>query len=95
MNSLAMPVSISAMPRHYIQHVVNAGLGPDGEQRCRRCRELLPMVPGGHPEGWVTLGYEETDGKETLSSIHGLSGPILSTDSYEECIADDGVPAHA
>ena len=65
------------MAKHYIQHVVNAA-----DAYCRRCKELLPSSRP-MPEGWVTVGYQNT---VAVSSQHSLSiEPIPVTDSVE-CI---------
>ncbi len=68
-------------------HVVNAGLGPDGKQRCRRCGEALPPnVPGvEYPEGRVLVRYDR-------GLLHVITDP---RDAAPDCIALDGTPAHA
>ena len=65
------------MARHYIQHVVNAE-----DDHCRRCKELIP-ASGPLPEGWVTVGYQNT---VAVSAVHSSSiEPIPGTGSVE-CI---------
>ena len=63
------------MARHYIQHVVNAE-----DDHCRRCKELIP-ASGPLPEGWVTVGYQNTS---PFSTVHSSSiEPLPDTDSVE------------
>jgi hypothetical protein len=80
------------MPSQQLVHVVNAGLGPDGQQRCRRCKEAMPALVRG-------LGYSEG---RVLVSYSG-DGVVLAADDMwpiqaataPECIALNGTPAHA
>jgi hypothetical protein len=72
-------------------HVVNAGLGPDGKQRCRRCKEAMPFGGRqGYVEGPLLACYSGSGAATMVVALAALTQPLL--DSAPECIALDGTP---
>jgi hypothetical protein len=82
------------MDSQQLVHVVNAGVGPDGKQRCRRCKEAMPLVSElGYPEGRLVVSV----GENRIAIVVTTAMPVLlgRLNAAPECIALNGTPAHA